>query len=161
MCLNPVYEAPEIEYCVNKTGIKALVCADKFKHHDYYETLLAIAPELKNCELGKLESKKVPSLKIVIRISEDVKRYLVTRYTRYLKNFTNSTIVSRGTYNFHELLNLANPSEVANIQKLQHSISPDDGCSLYMTSVRFLLYFERQVLMQRHFRVLPENQKPP
>ena len=78
MCLNPVLEAPEIEYCVNKTGIKALVCADEFKHHDYYESLLTIAPELENCDPGKLKSTKVPSLKTVIRIGEENKRYLVT-----------------------------------------------------------------------------------
>ncbi|XP_063922118.1 medium-chain acyl-CoA ligase ACSF2, mitochondrial-like isoform X1 [Zophobas morio] len=113
VCLNPVLEAPEIEYCVNKTGIKALVCADEFKHHDYYESLLSIAPELENCDPGKLKSTKVPSLKTVIRIGEENKR---------------------GTYNFGEILDRANSSEVANIAKLQHMISPDDGCSLYFTS---------------------------
>ncbi|XP_063922176.1 medium-chain acyl-CoA ligase ACSF2, mitochondrial-like [Zophobas morio] len=111
--LNPVFEAPEIEYCINKTQIKALVCADKFKYHDHYESLLTIAPELENCEIGKMTSKKVPSLKTVIRIGEENKC---------------------GIYNFCEILDLASTSEVANIQKLQHSISPDDGCSLHFTS---------------------------
>ena len=55
--------------------MKALVCADKFKHHDYYETLLTVAPELEECDPGKLQSKKVPSLRTVIRISKDTKRY--------------------------------------------------------------------------------------
>ncbi|XP_063918057.1 medium-chain acyl-CoA ligase ACSF2, mitochondrial-like [Zophobas morio] len=114
--LNPVFEAPEIEYCINKTQIKVVVCGDKFKHHNYYETLLAIAPELQKCDPGKLESKKVPSLKTVIQINED------------------SPVYSSGTYNFHEILNLASSTEIANIQKMQLSISPDDGCSLHFTS---------------------------
>ncbi|XP_063917984.1 medium-chain acyl-CoA ligase ACSF2, mitochondrial-like [Zophobas morio] len=113
VCVNPVFEASEIEFCINKTEIKALVCANKFKHHDYYETLLTVAPELEECNPGRLQSKKVPSLRTVIRISNDTKR---------------------GTYNFHEILDLAVDTEIAAVQKLQHSISPDDGCSLYFTS---------------------------
>ncbi|XP_063918020.1 medium-chain acyl-CoA ligase ACSF2, mitochondrial-like [Zophobas morio] len=111
--LNPVFEASEIEYCINKSGIAALVCANKFKHHDYYETLLSIAPELENCDPGKLKSTKIRSLKTVIRISEDVKR---------------------GTYNFNQVLDLASSSNIANLQKMQHKISPDDGCCLHFTS---------------------------
>ncbi|XP_063918008.1 medium-chain acyl-CoA ligase ACSF2, mitochondrial-like [Zophobas morio] len=111
--LNPVFEAPEMVYCINKTQIKALVCADKFKQRDYYEFLLTIAPELVNCARGNLQSEKVPSLKTVIRISETNKR---------------------GTYNFRQILDLANDSEVANVQKFQQCISPDDGCSLHFTS---------------------------
>ena len=118
-----------------------MVCGDKFKHHNYYETLLAIAPELQKCDPGKLESKKVPSLKTVIQISED------------------SPVYSSGTYNFHEILNLASSTEIANIQKMQLSISPDDGCSLHFTSVRFLFYLELQVLMSRHFSVPQDNPK--
>ncbi|XP_063922160.1 medium-chain acyl-CoA ligase ACSF2, mitochondrial-like isoform X2 [Zophobas morio] len=113
VCLNPVYEAPEIKYCINKTQMKALVCGDKFKHRDYYETMLNIAPELQKCDPGKLQSKKVPSLKTVIRISDDFKR---------------------GTYTFDQILDMATSTEIGIIQKLQLTISPDDGCSLHFTS---------------------------
>ncbi|KAJ3642552.1 hypothetical protein Zmor_025317 [Zophobas morio] len=113
VCLNPVSEAPEIQYCVNKTGIKALVCADKFKHYDYYESLLTIVPEMEKCDPGKIKSTQVPSLKTVIIMGDKNKC---------------------GTYNFHEILDLATSNDVANVQKLQDYISPDDGCSLHFTS---------------------------
>ncbi|XP_063917946.1 medium-chain acyl-CoA ligase ACSF2, mitochondrial-like [Zophobas morio] len=93
--------------------MKALVCGDKFKHRDYYETLLSIAPELQKCDPGKLQSKKVPSLKTVIRISDDFKR---------------------GTYTFDQILDMASSTEIEIIQQLQLTISPDDGSSLHFTS---------------------------
>ena len=130
MYLNPVFEAPEMVYCINKTQIKALVCADKFKQRDYYEFLLTIAPELVNCARGNLQSEKVPSLKTVIRISETNKRYFLT-----MRDFQLIVNFSSGTYNFRQILDLANDSEVANVQKFQQCISPDDGCSLHFTSV--------------------------
>lgn len=76
MALNPVYEAQEIEYCINKVRIKAILCTDKYRSKDFYETLKICAPELVNCDAGKLKCAKVPSLESVIRISDqDLKYY--------------------------------------------------------------------------------------
>jgi acyl-CoA synthetase (AMP-forming)/AMP-acid ligase II len=71
--LNPAYQPPEMEYCINKVGIKMIVCADKFKNADFYEKLITIAPELDKSDPGKLRSKKVPSLETVITTSENKK----------------------------------------------------------------------------------------
>ena len=85
--MNPVSEAPEIQYCVNKTGIKALVCADKFKHYDYYESLLTIVPEMEKCDPGKIKSTQVPSLKTVIIMGDKNKWYYSTRNSRFNNQF--------------------------------------------------------------------------
>lgn len=71
VALNPAYQAPEMEYCVNKVGIKAVICAHKHKTLNYYELLGRIAPELPKSEPGKLVSSKTPSLKTVVVITEE------------------------------------------------------------------------------------------
>lgn len=71
VALNPAYQPPEMEYCVNKVGIKAVLCAHRHKTQNYYELLEKVAPELPESEPGKLSSSKVPSLKTVVVITED------------------------------------------------------------------------------------------
>lgn len=74
VALNPAYQAPEMEYCIKKVGIKAVICAHKHKTQNYYDLLVKIAPNLNNCEPGKLHNENVPSLKTIIVITnEDLK----------------------------------------------------------------------------------------
>lgn len=69
--MNPAYQAPEIEYSINKVGMSAIVFCDNFKTQNYYELLSRICPEIRRCEPGKLQSKATPSLKAAIFISEN------------------------------------------------------------------------------------------
>lgn len=74
VALNPFYQALEMEYCIKKVNMKAVLCAHKHKEQDYYEILKKIAPELNECQPGKLVSRNVPSLEVVIVITkEDLK----------------------------------------------------------------------------------------
>lgn len=73
--INPASQPPELEYCINKIGIKALVCADGFKSQDYYESLLKIEPLIGTAEAGNIKSDKVPTLKSVIQLAKSSKRY--------------------------------------------------------------------------------------
>lgn len=68
--LNPAAESPEIKYFINKVEIKAIVTAEKFRDHDYYETLLQVDPYIAKSEAGKLNSNIIPSLKHIIIISK-------------------------------------------------------------------------------------------
>ncbi|XP_044268322.1 medium-chain acyl-CoA ligase ACSF2, mitochondrial isoform X2 [Tribolium madens] len=111
--LNPAYQPPEIEYCINKVGIKAIVCADQFKSQNFYENLATVAPELEKSDPGKLKSNNIPSLQTVIIMSENKKK---------------------GAYNFGEILDLATNDSIAQIRKYQRYISPDDPCNLQFTS---------------------------
>ncbi|RZC39358.1 acyl-CoA synthetase family member 2, mitochondrial, partial [Asbolus verrucosus] len=111
--LNPSYQPPEMEYCINKVGIKAIVCGDNFKSQDFHQNLVTIAPELEKSDPGKLKSAKIPSLKTVITISTNQKK---------------------GAYNFEEILDLATNDSLSNIKKYQYCISSDDPCNLQFTS---------------------------
>lgn len=68
--VNTNYRASELEYLLNQSDTSTLILMEKFKDHSYIETLYEIVPELKTCEPGKLQSKKLPKLKNVIVLGE-------------------------------------------------------------------------------------------
>lgn len=66
--INPAYRTSEVEYALNKVGCKALVSMPQFKTSDYLGMLRELAPELMECEPGKLQSARLPTLRSVIWI---------------------------------------------------------------------------------------------
>lgn len=67
MALNPAYEAPEIEYCLKKVGIKALFVNHKHRAQNYYDILLSIIPELANSTADRrVASQSLDKLKSVV-----------------------------------------------------------------------------------------------
>ncbi|CAH0347425.1 AMP-binding protein [Bacillus sp. CECT 9360] len=71
--VNTNYRAAELEYLLQQSDSSTIILMEKFKDHSYMETLYEIIPELKTCEPGKLQSKKLPKLKNVIVLGK--KRY--------------------------------------------------------------------------------------
>ncbi|KAF5295378.1 hypothetical protein FQR65_LT01570 [Abscondita terminalis] len=69
--LNPLYIERDLQYCIEKVGIKALICLENYRNIHFYDTLTNLLPELKNSKLGKLNSKRAPCLKSVITISNN------------------------------------------------------------------------------------------
>jgi fatty-acyl-CoA synthase len=68
--INPAYRLAELEYALNKVGVKAIVAAEAFKSSRYLEMLQALAPELASSEPGALQAARLPSLRWVIRMGE-------------------------------------------------------------------------------------------
>jgi len=66
--INPAYRLHELDYALNKVGCRALVTATAFKSSDYAAMLSMLLPELAQCEPGKLQAARVPTLAIVIQI---------------------------------------------------------------------------------------------
>ncbi|RFU60576.1 AMP-binding protein [Peribacillus glennii] len=64
--VNTNYRAAELEYLLNQSDTSTLILMEKFKDHSYIETLYEIVPELKICQPGKLQSKRLPKLKNII-----------------------------------------------------------------------------------------------
>ncbi|WP_206999959.1 AMP-binding protein [Trinickia mobilis] len=65
--VNPAYRLAELEYALNKSGCKAMVCAERFKTSMYVEMLQALAPELAQQSPGGLHAARLPDLRVVIR----------------------------------------------------------------------------------------------
>ncbi len=66
--INPAYRLSEVEYTLNKVGVAALVCADRFKTSDYTAMIEALAPEIATSMPGRLAAARLPALTTVIRI---------------------------------------------------------------------------------------------
>ncbi len=66
--INPAYRLSELEYTLNKVGVRALVTADRFKTSDYVDMVEALAPEILDSEPGRLAAERLPALQMVIKI---------------------------------------------------------------------------------------------
>jgi fatty-acyl-CoA synthase len=69
--INPAYQTPELQYCLTKVGVKALIAPESFKTQQYYEMIRSIAPEVDRCAPGQISSKRLPDLTSVIFISDN------------------------------------------------------------------------------------------
>ncbi|GBP04656.1 Acyl-CoA synthetase family member 2, mitochondrial [Eumeta japonica] len=56
--INPAFQGPELEYCLKKVNVKAIVCPLSFKSQNYYDIIHSICPELSKCERATLKVKR-------------------------------------------------------------------------------------------------------
>src|SRR5579864_9064557 len=66
--INPAYRLSELEYTLNKVGVRALVTAERYKTSDYVGMVETLAPELPDSFPGALQAMRVPSLRAAIKI---------------------------------------------------------------------------------------------
>ncbi|WP_316151774.1 AMP-binding protein [Cupriavidus sp. BIC8F] len=69
--INPAYRQAELEYALNKAGVRMLITAARFKTSDYLATLQALAPELAEAEPGELRAARLPRLQWVVRMGSE------------------------------------------------------------------------------------------
>jgi fatty-acyl-CoA synthase len=111
--LNPAYRRAELEYALNKVQCKALIVSPRFKSSDYLAILLELAPELRDCEPGRLIAARLPALELVIRLGSDN---------------------TPGMLNFDELLSDANAHEREGLDALGETLQFDDPINIQFTS---------------------------
>lgn len=111
--INPSYRLHELEYALNQSGCTAIVAADQFKTSLYTEMLYELAPELRNCEPGKLEAKRVPDLKTVISLR---------------------TEPTEGMYTWAEFLSHADQLSQAEVEAIQATLTFDEAINIQYTS---------------------------
>ena len=69
--INPAYRLSEVEYTLNKVGVKALVAAERFKTSEYAQMIETLAPEIASSWPGALAAARLPTLAIAIKIGGD------------------------------------------------------------------------------------------
>jgi len=57
--VNPAYRVQELEYAIQKVGMKAMIMAESFKTQDYYEMMFELFPELSRCPPGRLQCHRL------------------------------------------------------------------------------------------------------
>ncbi|TLN24242.1 AMP-binding protein [bacterium] len=110
--INPAYRLAEVEYALNKAGIKALITLDRFKTSDYTGMVKTLAPELAQSEPGKLCAASLPHLKTVIVIGEKIS----------------------GSYGFGEICGLASEADKKALADLAADLQFDDPINIQFTS---------------------------
>lgn len=69
--INPAYRLAELEYALNKAGVRMLITAARFKSSNYIEMLQKLAPELAESRPGALRAARLPALQWVVRTGEE------------------------------------------------------------------------------------------
>ena len=111
--INPAYRISELEYVLNKVECKALVLAEQFKSSDYVGMLMSLAPELNDCEAGKLHAEQIPSLRTVICLGDEEKP---------------------GMHRFAEFEQSASASSLQQVESIGAMLQPDDPINIQFTS---------------------------
>jgi medium-chain acyl-CoA ligase, mitochondrial len=61
--LNPAYQLPELDFCVKKVNIKAIIAPEIFRKQKHYEMLMTLTQDTKNNPLRSIiikSDKKLP-----------------------------------------------------------------------------------------------------
>lgn len=111
--INPAYRLAELEFALNKVGCRALVLMNKFKSSDYVGMIETLAPEIKNCSPGQLQSEKLPSLEIAIVVGD---------------------YHSTGFHNFNDVMSAGSHQEWEKLKFVRASLNPDDPINIQFTS---------------------------
>ena len=111
--INPAYKGTELEYCINKVDLKCLIFATQFKSSAYAQTILDLCPELVEQKPGHLHLKKLPSLRMLVQISE--------------------TPIA-GAYSFQEVVKKATKGYFDRLDYISNGLRPDDAINIQFTS---------------------------
>eukprot|EP00111_Clytia_hemisphaerica_P006347 TCONS_00018396-protein len=111
--VNPAYQSNELEYALNKVGMKALFMTPEFKTSNYYDILQNVTPEILHSHPGELKSKKIPTLESVI--------------------LTDGPAMS-GAFSFEDALAIGGKEEKLKVEQLQKGIQFDDPVNIQFTS---------------------------
>ena len=111
--INPAYRRSEVEYALNQVGCRALVMMPRHASSDYIGMLQALMPELADAEPGRVASRALPALSIIIRLGEDT---------------------TPGMLNFSKLPAWASGQARAQVDALAETLQADDPINIQFTS---------------------------
>jgi fatty-acyl-CoA synthase len=111
--INPAYRVSELEYALNKVGVKVLICAQGTKASDYLAMLQEIAPELESSAAGRLKLKRLPKLESIVHLADGRRP---------------------GTFTFRQLMDAAGPAQLARLPIVSQSLNCHDAINIQFTS---------------------------
>lgn len=111
--VNTNYRTSELEYLLKQSDSTTLILMEEYRDSSYINMIYELAPELKSCQPGKLECKRLPSLRNVIVLSEN----------RY-----------QGTFSWNDLLKMAEEVSDEELDTRMNSLDPHDVINMQYTS---------------------------
>ncbi|XP_055343731.1 medium-chain acyl-CoA ligase ACSF2, mitochondrial-like [Paramacrobiotus metropolitanus] len=113
--INPAYKVSELEYCLNKVQVKAIVAAEGVATLKYYDHLKKIFPDIEKSDPHKLRSTRAPHLKHVIMM-------------------TNRPRDFPGTIPYSEVQKMATHEYTQVVHKINQELQPDAAFNVQFTS---------------------------
>lgn len=113
VCINPAYRVYELEYALNKVSCKALITGVSFKTSNYIAMLQELAPELEHCAPGELQAEKLPDMRTIVRMGDDL---------------------TAGMFNFGDVCKMGDKVKPAELDKVGSGLRPDDPINIQFTS---------------------------
>ncbi|HIV28803.1 MAG TPA: AMP-binding protein [Candidatus Ornithocaccomicrobium faecavium] len=110
--VNTAYKVHEAEYLLRQSDTHTLVMIDGYKDSNYVEIMNTICPELKECEPGHLNSKRLPRLKNVISVDS----------------------AQPGCFTWEEAVALAETVPLGEVYRRMRAIDKNDVCNIQYTS---------------------------
>ena len=110
--VNTAYKVHEAEYLLRQSDTHTLVMIDGYKDSNYVEIMNTICPELKECEPGHLNSKRLPRLKNVISVDS----------------------AQPGCFTWEEAVALAETVPLGEVYRRMRAIDKNDVCNMQYTS---------------------------
>lgn len=111
--INPAYRVAELEYALNKVGVKALLCAQGTKTTDYLAMLRELAPEIEGSVAGVLKLARLPALQAIVHFARE----------RH-----------HGMFTFDQLVDMGGPAQMARVGILGRSLKCHDAINIQFTS---------------------------
>ncbi len=111
--INPAYRLSELEYTLNKVGVKALVAAERYKTSDYVGMVETLAPELPDSFSGALRAARVPTLRAAIKIGGHARP---------------------GWFDIDDIPDLAEPADFGRLGDIALRLNPSDAINIQFTS---------------------------
>lgn len=111
--VNTNYKQHELEYLVENADLHTLCITDGTWDSNYVEMVYHMLPELKDCQRGRLNSKRFPCMRNVVYIGQE----------KY-----------RGMYSTAELLLLGSHMDRQILENIKTSVSPHDVVMMQYTS---------------------------
>lgn len=68
--MNPAYQERELDYCLKKVNVKAIIAPEVFRKQNHFEILATLMPSLRDARNGKIENNEKNSLRNVIIYSD-------------------------------------------------------------------------------------------
>ncbi|HKT54579.1 MAG TPA: AMP-binding protein [Caulobacteraceae bacterium] len=111
--INPAFRTSELEYTLNKVGVKALVAAERLKTSDYVAMIEHLAPEIATTAPGQIRAAQLPSLRAVIKIGGAARA---------------------GWLSFDEVEGLGRTSHLDEVRRIGAQLSCEDAINIQFTS---------------------------
>ena len=112
--INPSYRTHELEYALKQSATNTLILEGEFKQSQYAKIICELVPELLTSTPQNLVSKKLPELKRVVCLDED--------------------LATEGMYTWSDLIALHDQVTEAALSDIQKTLQFDDPINIQYTS---------------------------